>query len=283
MIELEIHHTKHTAFGQFNLDLEFVLESKSFTAVYGNSGAGKTTLLRVLCGLEKVNKGYILVNGRIWAHSEKQVFLPPQKRHIGYVSQDYGLFPNMTVEQNLLFAQGVKDKGSIITELIEIVELEEFVHSKPHELSGGQQQRVALARALVRKPKLLLLDEPLSALDLGIRRKLQKYLLRVHREFQLTTILVSHDSEEINVLCDHVLLMEDGKSNGFLTKENFTKRFTEEFMDRNPSYVITSITKKNDIVEVVLKTTDGPLALSIPANQGDRLVVGGLFELPHPE
>jgi len=152
-----------------------------------------------------------LVHGNTWLDSKNKISLTPQQRKVGFVFQDYALFPNMTVKENLQFALQKNQSQQIISELIELIELGELQHRKPKTLSGGQQQRVALARALVQKPELLLLDEPLSALDLEMRNKLQKYLLQVHQEYGLTTILISHDISEILKLSDEILVIENGK------------------------------------------------------------------------
>ncbi len=210
MIDLNIHKTLQGAEGQMNLQLELHIKRGQFVTLYGASGAGKTSTLRILSGLLQPEKGRILVNGATWLDTEKGIHLKAQKRKIGYVFQDYALFPNMTVRQNLEFALSKKQNKEIVSELIETVELGELQDRKPNTLSGGQQQRVALARALVQEPEILLLDEPLSALDIKIRLKLQDYLLKIHKEYELTTILVSHDIGEIHKLSDWVVVLENG-------------------------------------------------------------------------
>ena len=211
MIEIQLKKKLKSSSGEMLLNVQASLEEGKFTTVYGKSGAGKSTLLMLLAGLLKPDEGFLSVAGEIWTDTVKRIHLPPQKRNIGYVFQEYALFPNMTVKENLLFALAKKQPKSIIDQLVEIIDLGQLQDRMPLTLSGGQKQRVALARALVSKPKLLLLDEPLSALDHEMRVKLQSYILEVHREFKLTTILISHDVSEIIRLSDHMIEMDHGE------------------------------------------------------------------------
>lgn len=211
MIDIQIQKKLKAAQGDMLLEVALQIREHSFVALYGRSGAGKTSLLRILAGLLRPDQGKIALSDTVWLDSSKHFFLPPQKRKVGLVFQDYALFPNMNVEENLRFALRRGQEEKIIGELMEMMELEGLQKQKPSKLSGGQQQRVALARALVQKPQLLLLDEPLSALDLEMRHKLQQYLLRVHREYQLTTIMISHDVAEISHMADEVIHLELGK------------------------------------------------------------------------
>ncbi|MCB0589134.1 MAG: ATP-binding cassette domain-containing protein, partial [Phaeodactylibacter sp.] len=197
--------------GPLQLDINLEIGQGEFLAITGPSGSGKTTLLRLLAGLTPPDEGFISFDGQIWLDSVKGISMRPQERNIGLVFQDYALFPNMTVRENLEFALAKKQDNRIVEELMAISELKELEDSYPATLSGGQQQRVALARALVRKPRLLLLDEPLSALDAKIRARLQNYILRLHEKFQLTTILVSHDYREIFKLASRVVALQQGQ------------------------------------------------------------------------
>jgi len=182
--------------------------------VQGSSGSGKTTFLRVLAGLEKA-KGVLEIDGKDW------LSLPPQKRSIGFVFQDYALFPSMRVIDQLLYVK--KDKRLALS-LLEMVELENYAHRYPSQLSGGEKQRVALARALMKTPRLLLLDEPLSALDVNIRSKLQTIIKEVHQQFNTTTVMVSHDRSEIYLLGDRVLHLEKGRMVDLLTPKQLLKK-----------------------------------------------------------
>ena len=201
----------HTAQGPQLLDIELRWQQGRLLAIYGPSGAGKTTLLRILAGLTAADSGFIEVEGETWLDSARRINLPTRRRSIGFVFQDFALFPNLTVRQQLEFALPDPKNKAIVTELLSLMELEEFHNLRPALLSGGQQQRVALARAIARRPRLLLLDEPLSALDDEMRNKLQDYILTAHRHYQLTTLLVSHHLPEVLRLADEAIVLENGK------------------------------------------------------------------------
>ena len=211
MITLKIQKKLQSASGEMLLDLDFEIKENEFVTLYGASGSGKTTTLRILSGLSETDQGKITVNNSIWLDTNKKIHLAPQKRKIAYVFQDYALFPNMSVRENLKYALEKGQDQSIIEELLELMELTQLQYQKPAQLSGGQKQRVALARALVQKPQILLLDEPLSAVDNEMRVKLQDYIIQAHRKYQLTTILVSHDIAEIYKISDKVIVLENGK------------------------------------------------------------------------
>lgn len=211
MIKISIRKKLLLAEGYGNLDIDTEIEEGGFTTLFGKSGAGKTTLLRILAGLVQPEKGIIEVKGNLWLHTERKINLPVQKREIGFVFQDFALFPNMTVKENLQYAVGGKSDPAFIESLLKMVSLTQLAHRKPATLSGGQQQRAALIRALVRKPKLLLLDEPLSALDIEMRVKLREEILLLHKKFATTTLMVSHDLSEIYRVSDRVIVIEGGK------------------------------------------------------------------------
>ncbi|AYN14861.1 ABC transporter ATP-binding protein [Pseudomonas monteilii] len=186
------------------------IERGEFVTLLGPSGCGKSTLLRCIAGLTPVDSGQILLDGH------DIVPVSPQKRGIGMVFQSYALFPNMTVEQNVAFGlrmQKVKaDESQVrVREALDLVELGSFAGRYPHQLSGGQCQRVALARSLVTRPRLLLLDEPLSALDARIRKHLREQIRAIQRELGLTTIFVTHDQEEALTMSDRIFLMNQGR------------------------------------------------------------------------
>lgn len=211
MIELSVRKRLFSSTGHMQLDVSLNIKPGELVTLYGSSGAGKTTLLRMLSGLVSPDEGTISVSDEPWFDSTVGINVKPQARNVGIVFQDYALFPNMTVKGNLTYALEKGQPASIVDELLELMELSSLQGKKPAVLSGGQQQRVALARAIVRKPKILLLDEPMSALDTNLRIKIQDYILRVHRQYNLTTILVSHDLIEIIRLSNHVYLMDNGK------------------------------------------------------------------------
>ncbi|QBF27980.1 ABC transporter ATP-binding protein [Pseudomonas tructae] len=191
-------------------DINCQIERGEFVTLLGPSGCGKSTLLRCIAGLTAVDSGRILLDGN------DLVPLSPQKRGIGMVFQSYALFPNMTVEQNVAFGLRMQkvnpdDSQARVREVLQLVELQDFARRYPHQLSGGQCQRVALARSLVTRPRLLLLDEPLSALDARIRKHLREQIRAIQRELGLTTIFVTHDQEEALTMSDRIFLMNQGR------------------------------------------------------------------------
>lgn len=248
------------------LDLQLTIEKGQFVTLFGESGAGKTSTLRMLSGLLRPDSGIIKVGETIWFDGDKNIDLKPQQRKVGYVFQDYALFPNMSVRQNLEYALRKGQDKAIIGELLQFAELNELEQRKPETLSGGQKQRVALARALVQRPEILILDEPLSALDLKMRIKLQEYLLQVHKRYKLTTILVSHDIGEIVKLSDNVFELQNGRvikkgaATDFfgLNKTSAKFRFSGEILkiEREDVLYIISVLIGNDIIKVVADRTE---------------------------
>jgi len=205
MISLNIKKELHGSNGVMNLDINLSLQNGEFVALSGVSGSGKTTLLRVLAGLEEAF-GEIIVDNEIWLN--EKIKKPIQKRDIGFVFQDYALFPNLSVIDNLLYVKKDKD---LAKQLLSLTDLYELKNRYPNSLSGGQKQRISLCRALMKRPKILLMDEPLSALDPHMRLKLQDEILTLHKEFKTTTIMVSHDPSEMYKLASRVLVLKDGK------------------------------------------------------------------------
>ncbi|HZZ30342.1 MAG TPA: ATP-binding cassette domain-containing protein [Pirellulales bacterium] len=184
----------------FHLNFAFAAE-QGVTALAGPSGSGKTTVLHLIAGLLTPQAGRISLPDKILFDSNLPVSLPPEQRGIGYVFQDYQLFPHLNVEQNLRYGQRrAQPAGVDFAKLVRILELDELLRRQPYSLSGGQKQRVAVGRALLRSPKLLLLDEPLSALDPSLRASVAEHLVRAIEEFHIPTLLVSHDRESIDWL-----------------------------------------------------------------------------------
>ena len=215
MLEIAIQKMLHGSQGKMSLDIKLDIKEGEFVVLMGESGSGKTTVLRVLAGLE-TSEGYVNVGGDSWGRKV------PQERDIGFVFQDYALFDNMTVEENLLF---VCNDKALAEKLLTLTELKALSSRNVKSLSGGQKQRVSLCRALMNKPKLLLMDEPLSALDEQMSQKLQSEIMKLHKAFGCTTIMVSHDAEATYALADRVIVLEqgkvikDGKKNDILQKK----------------------------------------------------------------
>lgn len=196
--------------GTFHLKVQFEAGNEVL-GLLGASGCGKSMTLKCIAGIEIPDRGRIVLDGRTLFDSEKRINLPPQKRKVGYLFQQYALFPNMTVQQNI--AAGLRSKENkdvVIKDIIQAMNLEGTEGKRPHQLSGGQQQRVALARILVNEPEVLLLDEPFSALDSHLRFKLEQEVRDVMRRFGKTVVLVSHNRDEVFRLSDRITILCDG-------------------------------------------------------------------------
>ena len=228
MIKIDINKKLHGANGEMDLNINLEIKEGEFLALTGFSGSGKTTLLRILAGLEEAS-GTINIDNNIWLNDKFS--LAPKKREIGFVFQDYALFPNFSVIDNLLYVNKDKDLANY---LLKMTELDELKNRFPQTLSGGQKQRISLCRALMNRPKILLMDEPLSALDSNMRAKLQDEILTLHKEFGTTTIMVSHDSSEIYRLANRMVVLNygqiisDGTPKEILLKTKGSQKFSFE-------------------------------------------------------
>jgi len=196
---------------EFSLDLDFTLPEGKITVIFGPSGSGKSTILRLIAGLDSAHSGYFKSSGETWFSAETGINLPPQERKTGFLFQDLALFPHLTVKGNMNYATNKKTESIRIKELLEMTELTGLEHRYPHELSGGQQQRLALARALVGEPSLLLLDEPFSALDRSVKKRIHEEFLKLHNRFGFTALMVTHDISEAYRLAEHAIILKEGK------------------------------------------------------------------------
>ncbi|PCG19503.1 ATP-binding cassette domain-containing protein [Brachyspira sp. G79] len=194
----------------FNLDLQFKVKGGVFS-ILGASGSGKSMTLKCIAGIENPDSGYIELDGKVFYDSKKRINIKPQKRNVGFLFQNYALFPNMTVEENIKC--GIRDKK--INHDIDLIMKKFFIYDirnkKPREISGGEQQRTAIARIFVSSPKILMLDEPLSALDYHIKWELEKFISSSIKEFNLTTLFVSHNRDEVYRLSDNIGIINNGK------------------------------------------------------------------------
>ncbi|EAH8746185.1 sulfate/molybdate ABC transporter ATP-binding protein [Campylobacter jejuni] len=259
MIKIDIKLPINTAKGKKQLELNTCLKANEITAIFGESGAGKTTLLKIIAGLIKPEFGRIEVGDGLWLDTQKNINLAIQKRKIGFVFQDYALFPNMSVKENISYAATSKQK---VEELLSLMNLENLAKIYPKNLSGGQAQRVALARALAREPQILLLDEPLSALDFKMRSFLQDELVKILQHFKITTLLVSHDLAEIYKLSHRILELSDGKiikdarTNEFFTSSNLSAKLrlsaTLLEIKKSDILMIFTLLLNQDIVKITL-------------------------------
>ena len=271
MMQIQVHKPLGMGRHSFDLDIAIELHPGELLGISGPSGSGKTTLLRIIAGLEKKAKGHISANGQWWLHSDQGIFLPPQGRRVGLVFQDYVVFPNMTVIQNLKFAQDKKAESAYLDEVIAVMQLEHILQQLPETLSGGQKQRVALARALVRQPQILLLDEPLSAVDSELRNQLQDFILDVHRKFGLSTLLVSHNREEIIRMSDRIIHLHKGKIDPEAGHQTL----------QHASGIVADLSITNDgYYKVTLTSTEGmPVQLKLPQQAYPDLKKGSVITL----
>ncbi|WP_413103496.1 ABC transporter ATP-binding protein [Streptomyces sp. Inha503] len=258
--------------------LDLHIPAGSFFALLGASGCGKTTTLRMIAGLEDPTTGTVQLAG------EDITVLPPHKRPVNTVFQSYALFPHLDIFENVAFGlrrRGVKSVKKQVEEMLELVQLGDFARRKPQQLSGGQQQRVAVARALINHPRVLLLDEPLGALDLKLRRQMQLELKRIQTEVGITFIHVTHDQEEAMTMADTVAVMNGGRveQRGAPAElyENPGTTFVANFLGTS-NLIEAEITDKSG-GDLVLTAAGGKLALpadrcSAPVRTGGKLLVG---------
>jgi molybdate transport system ATP-binding protein len=203
------------ALGEFRLNAGFKAPGQGVTALFGPSGSGKTTLLRCLAGLERAPDGYLEVNGEIWQDDSKGIYLPTHRRPLGYVFQEASLFPHLSVRRNLEYGWKripATQRRVGFDQAVELVGIGQLLDRDPAHLSGGERQRVAIARALLVSPDLLLMDEPLAALDLASKSDILPYLERLHDELSIPVLYVSHSPDEVARLADYMVLMDRGRS-----------------------------------------------------------------------
>ncbi len=200
--------------GDFTLEVDFHTPGCGITAVFGSSGSGKTTLLRCIAGLERAKPGFLEINGTCWQDESRNFFLPTYQRPLGYVFQEASLFAHLTVQKNLEYGfrrTPHKQRKVAFDEAIELLGVSPLLSRRPERLSGGERQRVAIARALLTSPKLLLMDEPLAALDSKSKADIFPYLERLHKELSIPILYITHAMEEVMRLADNILLIEKGK------------------------------------------------------------------------
>ncbi len=251
--------------GDFSLDVDFTIACDGVTAIFGPSGCGKTTLLRAIAGLEYSKGGYIRVADQIW--QDKKQFLAPHQRSIGYVFQEASLFAHLNVLHNIEYGhkrlKGAKQKTSL-EQVISLLDIEPLLARRPSQLSGGEQQRVAIARALAASPTLLLLDEPLAALDNQRKKEILPYLKSVHYDLGIPMIYVSHSRDEVARLADHLLLLDNGRIKA-------TGKVTELFS--NLEYSLAHAANAETIIEATVAGHDETFGLSWLDFSGGRFNV----------
>lgn len=198
----------------FTLDVDLDLPGRGISALFGHSGSGKTSCLRCLAGLEQADEAFIQINGEVWHDTERNLFVPPHRRPLGYVFQEPSLFPHLSVRGNLAFGWrrvAASERKVELDQACQLLGIGHLLERKPSTLSGGEAQRVGIARALLSSPRLLLMDEPLAALDGPRKREILPYLERLHDELDIPVVYVSHAQDEVARLADHLVLLEQGK------------------------------------------------------------------------
>ncbi|MFJ6213224.1 ABC transporter ATP-binding protein [Streptomyces sp. NPDC092296] len=240
--------------------LDLTVPAGSFFALLGASGCGKTTTLRMIAGLEEPTTGAVLIGDRDVTH------LPPYKRPVNTVFQNYALFPHLDIYENVAFGlrrRGIKSVKKPVEDMLELVELGQYARRKPHQLSGGQQQRVAVARALINHPQVLLLDEPLGALDLKLRRQMQLELKRIQTEVGITFVHVTHDQEEAMTMADTIAVMNAGRVEQL-------GHPAELYENPRSTFVANFLGQSNLLAADITGRQDGDLLLTV---HGERLAI----------
>ena len=273
MLELRVVSRR----GEFELDAAFDAADGATTVIVGESGAGKTTLLRIAAGLDRPAVGRVVLAGEVYTDTEAGIHVPPWRRDLGYLSQDYALFPHLTVTENVAFglrAAGVPraEIGPRVLGALQRTGVAALARRKPPTLSGGQQQRAALARAVALSPRLLLLDEPLAALDLQTRRQVRGELRSFLRELGTTTLYVTHSPLEALLFGDRIVVLEDGRISQIGDRDDLLRhprsRYVAELVGTNffAGRVATAETG------AAVRTPDGEIAISLAGEAGDLFV-----------
>ncbi|MBS1161690.1 MAG: Molybdate transporter, ATP-binding protein [Proteobacteria bacterium] len=220
----------------FRLAVDLTLPGRGVSALFGHSGSGKTTCLRAMAGLERAADGYFAIGDEVWQDESRGLFMPPHRRSLGVVFQEASLFPHLSVRRNMQYGQqrAAGSPGFALSEIGELLGIGHLLERMPNQLSGGERQRVAIARALLAAPKILLMDEPLAALDLKRKLEILPYLERLHRELALPVIYVSHAPDEVARLADHLVLLDQGRAvasgplNDVLTRIDLPPAFADD-------------------------------------------------------
>jgi molybdate transport system ATP-binding protein len=210
----ELHGRFQLQQGNFQLDVDFHTPGQGVTAIFGLSGSGKTTLLRCVAGLERAKQGFLEINGNCWQDESRHFFLPTHQRPLGYVFQEASLFSHLSVQKNLEYGMRrtpPEQRKVAFDEAVELLGVAPLLNRNPKGLSGGERQRVAIARALLTSPKLLLMDEPLAALDAKSKTEILPYLEKLHEELSIPVLYVTHAIQEVMRLADNILIIENGK------------------------------------------------------------------------
>ncbi|MCE3039588.1 ATP-binding cassette domain-containing protein [Helicobacter anatolicus] len=279
MIQISLQKQLSGAKGPFNLDLQANFQTNKTYAIFGESGSGKTTFFKMLCGITPPDSGYISYNNQVLYDKKAKINTPVWERNIGFVFQNYALFPHLNVYKNITFGLN-KSLKSQVDSLISLLNLNQLCDKKPKHLSGGQAQKVALARSILQNPKILLLDEPFSALDQDTKTFLYQEFKNTLTHFNLTTFLISHDITEVLFLTDHVFVLEDGKfcKNGtpqeiFLEQKNHKIFGKILSIKKQGNKSVLQVLVQNMIFNFILENADNSLKI------GDMIAVDNHFSI----
>ena len=268
MIKFDIHKQFKSHGKIVDIKLNATCDEGKIIAVYGKSGVGKSSLLRMLSGLTTPDSGVITVGKEVWYDSSKKENVKANKRSIGFLFQDYSLFPNMSVLKNILYGVEGEPDQELIDRIVEIGDLKDLLDRKPETLSGGQQQRVALARALVFEPRLVLMDEPLGALDKKLREQMQYEIKHIHEQIGITVVYVTHDQNEALTMSNRIAVFNDGKiqqiSSPDILYEKPENAFVAQFIGENNQ--IKGKVKSINGEMCVVKTEKGEEIKSLKVN-----------------
>lgn len=256
-----------TRLGQFSLDVSFTSE-QGVTALFGRSGSGKTSVIRMIAGLSRPDQGRIALDGDVMVDASRRVFLPPHKRRFGYVFQEARLFPHLDVRKNLNYGRWFAPKNGRpdnFDQVVELLGIDKLLERRPGRLSGGEQQRVAIGRALLSSPRLLLMDEPLAALDESRKSEVLPYLERLRDELGLPIVYVSHSVSEVARLADRVVLMKDGRIEAIGGASEVLRDFGGD--TREAASVLTGTVEEVDAVHRLARIRTGAGIILVPAEQ----------------
>ncbi len=253
----------------FAMDVTFDAPAGQVTALFGPSGSGKTTLLRVIAGLHRADEVSIACDGETWTDDARGAYVPSHRRPVGFLFQDYALFPHLTIAEQLamtLAHRPAAGRAARVAELISMMRLDGLGDRRPAALSGGQQQRAALARALARDPRVLLLDEPFAAVDWALRESLRHELVTLQRSLALTTLLVTHDFEDVAKLASHLVVLDRGAVAAAGTVQDLTSRNAVPGVvsRRDPSVALDAEVLEHDTARQLTRLIAGDMRLEVP-------------------